>query len=178
MIKPVIGSSRPFLLLLVSSVALAACTDDEAMDYCKNHYRFHPEHKAGLSTLKVELAADGRLHSELMIPFALFGENGAAARDRLETIGRKLQAEGQFYSLQSERPCGPFTVTQDFTGGALRLASTAQCGADNKVEQVDVALFDTLPELDEIEVLVTTPATAKRFAISRQCDHALFRLDE
>lgn len=170
--------SRPFGLLLVSALVLAGCTEDEAMDYCKNHYRFHPEHRASLATLDVKLAADGRLDSELILPFALFGENEAAARGQLEPIGHKLQAGRQFYRLQSARTCGAVTMSHDFTETGLRLVSTAQCGSDNKVEQVDVALFDTLPELDEIEVLVTTPATAKRFAISRQCAHALFRLDE
>jgi hypothetical protein len=53
----------------------------------------------------------------------------------------------------------------------------SQCGEDNRLRQLDIALFDLLPNLDEVEVSMTTPATQKRFAINRQCDAPIFRLD-
>jgi hypothetical protein len=39
-------------------------------------------------------------------------------------------------------------------------------------------LFDIISELEEVEAHFTTPVTQKRFAISRQCDSAIFRLQE
>ena len=47
-----------------------------------------------------------------------------------------------------------------------------------KLKQVDVTLLDVVAELGEIEVIITTEATSKRFAISRQCPSAIFRLDK
>lgn len=48
---------------------------------------------------------------------------------------------------------------------------------DGRTRQIDVYAFDQLPELQEIEVTMTTPATSKRFAISRECPNPVFRLD-
>ncbi len=53
----------------------------------------------------------------------------------------------------------------------------ASCGLDNKIGQINVVLFDQLEALEEVVVSVTTPATSKRFGISRQCDGPIFRLD-
>jgi hypothetical protein len=61
--------------------------------------------------------------------------------------------------------------------GTISASFESRCGAGNKIGQVDVLIFDSSPELEEVEVLVTTPATSKHFAISRQCDAAIFRLD-
>ena len=170
---------RNYLLpaLLATTCALGGCVEDEAMDYCKNHYRFHPGHRADVATLTVNLDDAGQLTSELLLPYAHFGAREAAARRELARIAHQLSDE-QFYTLQSEHSCSESTLSPGFNPSGLRITATADCGADNKLEQVDVTLFDTLPELDEIEVTVTTPATAKRFAISRQCDHPLFRLDK
>ena len=161
---------------LLAAFLLGGCVEDEAMDYCKNHYRFHADHRDRLGTLTVNLDEEGQLNSELLLPSVLFGEDEAAGDTGLAAAGQRLSNVGQLYTVQSARPCGETTEKQDLSDAGLRITTTADCGADNKVEQVDVALFDTLPDLDEIEVEVTTPATKKHFAISRQCDHPLFRL--
>lgn len=48
---------------------------------------------------------------------------------------------------------------------------------DGRLRQIEVFAFDQMPELDEIEVTMTTPVTRKRFAINRQCPNPVFRLD-
>ena len=52
-----------------------------------------------------------------------------------------------------------------------------QFDEDGQLRQIDVSIFDLLPDLEEIEVDMTTPVTRKRFAISRQCERPIFRLD-
>ena len=48
---------------------------------------------------------------------------------------------------------------------------------DGRVRQIDVLAFDEFPELEELEVTMTTPATSKHFAISRQCENPIFRFE-
>ncbi len=54
---------------------------------------------------------------------------------------------------------------------------TAQCGSDNHLRQLNVVLFDQVAEIDEVVVVMTTPATSKQFVINRRCDKAVFRID-
>ena len=172
------ANARHLLLpMLICTLAMSGCIEDEAMDYCKNHYRFHPQHRDDLATLTVNLDDAGQLRSELLLPYAPFGVNQTTARRELSRIANRLGHAGQFHTLQSAQPCTEPAVSPSFNATGLRLTALADCGKGNKVEQVDVALLDSLPELDEIEVEVTTPATKKHFAISRQCDHPLFRLN-
>ena len=46
------------------------------------------------------------------------------------------------------------------------------------LEDGDVTIFESAAEIEEIEVTINTSATSKRFAISRQCKAAIFRLDK
>ena len=48
---------------------------------------------------------------------------------------------------------------------------------DDRLRQIDVSIFEQFPDLDEIEVSMSTHVTQKRFAISRQCERPIFRLD-
>lgn len=48
---------------------------------------------------------------------------------------------------------------------------------DGGLRQLDIGVFDLLPELQEIEVTVVTPVTQKHFAISRQCERPIFGLE-
>lgn len=52
-----------------------------------------------------------------------------------------------------------------------------QFEGEDRLRQIDVSILDEFPELEEIEVTMTTTATQKRFAISRQCEMPIFRLD-
>ena len=162
---------------VVAGFALGGCVEDDSMDYCKNHYRFHPQHRGDIATLTVNLDDAGTLTSELVLPYAHFGTQQNTARRALSRIANRFSNGQPLYTLQSAQPCSESAVSPSFNSTGLRVTATANCGENNKIEQVDVALLDTLAELDEIEVEVTTPATKKHFAISRQCDHPLFRLN-
>ena len=113
------------------------------------------------------MTEQGLLKSELVLPVALFA--GADPRSTLEVVEN-------VYSLQTEKDCREPEVSVAISGEHVSAAYQSYCGPDNKVGQLDIALFDALPRLDEIEVTVTTPVAQKRFAISRQCESAIFRL--
>lgn len=165
--------------LLIGAVVLAtvsACTKDEDTDYCKNHYVYHFEHKDQLSTLNVEVAASGMVTADLVL-------KSDEAREFAGNPGLRqaLLVADNVFLIQTEGTCTDATVSQ--TGGAqggdtelASLSFESQCTAGEKIKQVDVRLFDTIPALDEVEATITTPATRKHFAVSRQCEGAIYRL--
>lgn len=54
---------------------------------------------------------------------------------------------------------------------------TLQIEGEGRLRQIDVSILDQFPNLEEIEVTMSTTATQKRFAISRRCANPIFRLD-
>lgn len=155
------------LLMSLACLALAACAEDDAPDFCRNHALFHSEHAASNATLSVTMTEDGHIESELRIPLV-------AVRDN--SISALLQDVGKVYALQSAVVCSAAEV--DVQSGVADIVAlySSDCGVGNKLGQIDVLLFDLLPELNEVDVLVVTPATQKHFAINRQCERAIFRL--
>jgi hypothetical protein len=113
------------------------------------------------------MADDGVLSIELTLP----------ASTLVDTLDNRLLDPRRVYSLQTEKDC--VGATSDGRRGEDMFLGRyeSQCGLDNKIGQLDVVLFDTLAALEELEVYVVTPVTQKRFAISRQCESAIFRLD-
>ena len=159
-------TNRSLLVPLVC-LALAACAPKDAPDFCKNHALFHAEHAASNATLQITLTADGGIDSELHMPVAVVDSLAAEA---------VLQDASRVFRLQTSTACSAMAATVVAADDALVATYAADCGADNKLGQIDVLLFDELPELHEVDVLVVTPATQKHFAINRQCGSAIFRL--
>ncbi|MCY4428500.1 MAG: hypothetical protein OXC05_15925 [Halieaceae bacterium] len=153
--------------VVLCAVALAACTPEVASDYCRNHHEIHAQHQDPPGTLSVTMTEQGLLKSELVLPVALFA--GADPRSMLEAVEN-------VYSLQTEKDCREPQVSVAISGEQVSAAYLSDCGPENKIGQLDIALFDALPRLDEVVVTVTTPVAQKHFAISRQCESAIFRL--
>ena len=166
-----------FGCLLLALISLAACSKEERNDYCKNHYLFHAGHQNTLGRLEMTLNADGLMQTKLSIPAAIFSEGKSPAGERLDRLALMLQQEQVLYDLQTERACESTLVSIDHGPEGLDARYESHCGSDNRLKQVDVTLLDVVAELEEIEVAITTEVTSKRFAISRQCPSAVFRLD-
>ena len=154
-------------LILFACIVMSACTGEEEVDYCKDHYLFHAEHGDELGTLAITMVEDGTLNSILTLSASIFTEG----------LDQQLQDSQTVYSLQTERECAAATPAIRREDGYLIATYESICGLDNKIGQLDVVLFDNLPSLEEIEVDVVTPVTQKHFAIIRQCESAVFRLD-
>lgn len=174
MIKYLNCQSSIFIRLITGLVVLSvasACTKDEATEYCKNHYVYHYEHKDQLSTLNLDVANDGLVTAVLAL-------KGSLALDfpNNSSLQQTLLGSENIYQIDSAGECSNAIVTQSTGPGTPVLTFESQCTAGAKINQVDIALFDTLPELDEIEATIKTPATRKHFAISRQCEGAIYRL--
>lgn len=93
--------------------------------------------------------------------------------DHLDSIGMltlEVAADGSVMkNLQLPLDLGDDIDVSDFIA--------LQIEGEDRLRQIDVSILDQIPGLDEIEVTMSTPATQKRFAISRQCESPIFRLD-
>jgi hypothetical protein len=163
--------------VLALSVLSVACSKEGRNDYCKNHYLFHTDHQDTLGELKVRLDDAGLVQANLFIPSSVFGTDVGSTSDALEQLAVTLQYGQTLLRFDTDSACEPgkVIVQHDSTGLQAQLEST--CGESNRLKQMNVTLLDHIPELDEIEVEVTTPVTFKHFAISRQCESAIFRLN-
>ena len=155
------------ILMLLLCFALAACAPEQAPEFCRNHALFHDQHLDTLASLDVVMTEEGIIRSELSTPISVM------ARVPLEL----LEDSHNVYSLQTENECAASSVILNETESAMVASYESNCGVDNKIGQLDILLFETLPVLDEVELTVTTPVTQKHFAINRQCDSAIFRLE-
>lgn len=149
-------------------LAVAACSRERVPDFCRDHAQFHAEHADSNAVLSVVMTVDGQIDSEVRLPAATF--SGDTARAVLQDVNK-------VYALQTEAECGRAESTLGSSEGMIVGGYTSTCGADNKLSQLDVLLFDSLPNLDEVEVSVVTPATRKQFVINRQCESAIFRVE-
>ena len=155
------------MLMSLLCFALAACAPEQAPEFCRNHALFHAEHLDSLASLDVTMTAEGIIRSELSIPISVM----AGVPSGL------LEDSHKVYSLQTEDECVASSVILDKTDNSVTASYESKCGADNKIGQIDILLFETLAALDEVEVTVTTPVTQKHFAVNRQCGSAIFRLE-
>jgi len=177
---PVARALRLSGLCLAVGGVLSACTKDDATDFCKNHYRFHEEHKDTAAALHIKLISQGSLSSELTLPLAILDsspDDPANISSTEALLEARLGEASRVYTVQSEHECTAIGTRIERTEHAVIAHYESECGTGNKIGQIDVTLFDHVPELEEVVVNIATPATAKRFAISRQCSSAIFRLD-
>ena len=152
--------------MLLGVLGLAACGAEKAPEFCKNHGPFHQQHRDELGSLTVTMHAGGGLQSELRLPLAAAGAEGRAILGDVSKV----------YTVQTASECAPASPSVAEQGNMLVASYETSCGAANKLGQLDVQLFDSLPMLEEIEVFVSTPVAEKHFAINRQCENAIFRL--
>ena len=156
---------------MVVAILIGACSKDDGVDYCKNHGVFHADHLDTVANLIIEILDDGGVMGSLSIPNVASGD---AAESELMEL---LRESRNLFTLQSESPCAVSVPRVAANAESLEATFAANCGADNKLGKIDVSLFDHLSELEEVVTSVTTSATSKQFAISRQCDSPIFRLD-
>tara|TARA_R110002096_G_scaffold6206_10_gene28602 strand:+ start:13405 stop:13911 length:507 start_codon:yes stop_codon:yes gene_type:complete len=161
----------PAAAVLIAVVSLGGCSGDDGGDYCKHHSEVHADHIESVASLNLMASGDGELSGEMTIPRAALTALEASDIDAL------LADAGNFFTVQSDSECLISVAASNALSDPIAAMFEAHCGADNKLGRIDITLFDRLADLDELEASVTTTATAKHFAISRQCDAPIFRLE-
>ena len=165
--------NQPVLLALVSCVILSACGSEATEDYCRDHYLFHEEHRAETALLDVVVTDTGSLSAKFVLPTKILDPANA----RRESIVDALQDSGSIYSMAEASGCSQTESAVAEESASITATYQSQCTAGTDLNQVNVSLFDLLPELEEVEVTIRTDVTAKHFAISRQCSAAIFRIN-
>lgn len=156
---------------MVAAAMVSACGNDGGVDYCQNHDKVHASHLDSIATLAINVSDTGDIEGSLSIPNEAFG--GATEADFESLLGDAKN----IFALQSERPCDVSIASVVSSADGLDATFGASCGADNKLGKIDVSLFDSVNDLEEVLTTITTSATSKHFEISRQCDSPIFRLD-
>lgn len=149
------------LLVAAASLATTGCVQDNGPDPCRDHYLVHADHADSIGHLAMNLTADGRLTKELRVSNAFAG----------------VELGNDAFGLQADSECSSADVIVRRIAGGLVATFESECGEGNRLRQLDVSVFHLLPDLEEVEVTVSTPVTQKRFVISRQCNSPIFRLD-
>jgi hypothetical protein len=157
--------------LVALAISFSACSKDDGVDYCKNHGRFHADHLDAVAVLEIEISDAGDLEGSLSIPQVAFGEETDSNLTSLLGDAKNI------FALETERPCAVSVTSIVVDDDGLEAQFAASCGADNRLRRVNVSLFESLGNLEEVVTSVTTSATSKNFGISRQCDRPIFRLD-
>jgi hypothetical protein len=109
-----------------------------------------------------------------MQPVAAFSKDG----EGLAVFVDALANAANVYSAGSNGQCSSTSASVIERDNMVIASFESQCSTERRLKEVEVSIFDFADELDEIVVTVTTPATSKRFAISRQCSSAMFRLEK
>ena len=164
---------RPVFFVLLSGVLLSACGSEATDEYCRDHYLFHEEHRADTALLNMVVTDAGSLSTKLVLPTQIFDPGS----HRRESVVDGLRDSGSIYSLSEAGECTQMDSAVSEQADMITATYQSQCKAGEDLNQVNVSLFDLLPELDEVEVTIKTDATAKHFAISRQCSAAIFRIN-
>lgn len=165
------SSRKRNLAILVFCVVVVACAEQED-DYCRDHFLFHEQHRAVTGTFEVRIDEDGRLTAELLQPVAAFPADGKG----LAVFVDALAHAENVYSAGSSGQCSTTSESVIERDNLVTASYESRCNTENILKEVDVSIFDFADDLDEIVVTITTPATSKHFAISRQCSAAIFRL--
>lgn len=170
MIKPVRVAGAGGLLL--AGLALVACGGKEGADYCLNHYLTHAEHQATVTMLRIDVSNDGSLTAILTQPVESF----AKSVERQAGFPETLTDPEHVYSIAGRDDCVHSTPRVSSRDGVFVAEYASQCGQGAALKLVNVSILESVPEIDEVEVTIQTPATSKHFAISRQCAAPIFRL--
>lgn len=163
-------NSRFIVFLLLPF--FVACSSKEQDPYCDNHGALHEEHRSSVVDLQIRYLPDGDIEADLRAPLSAFQTSQPSGDGAV--LAQALADIESIFSVEAERPCvpGPMEVNSD--GDLLSAHYQLSCGADNKLGEVKVHLFDKFPQLLELEARITTPAVKKYFVINRQCSRALF----
>lgn len=155
-------SFRRIAGVVLSCLFVAGCADDGEPDPCRGPYPVHPGDSGPVSTLDLDFGPSGTLNGVFR------PEPGA-----LGSGTEQLAAEGGIFDLGDRPDC---RTRYDATGEDGEWSFEVDCGGEAVMKSFEVTVFETLTDLDEVIVEVSTPATSKTFAILRACEAPVYRI--
>ena len=158
--------------LVLATALMSACTDQASEDICNSHHLFHASHVDRVSDLQITHTQDGTVRADISIPKSILDTSGMST----ERLAEIIRNPDNVFSFQFEGSCGANRSNVTPNAAGLNATYQMECDSEVRIAQIDVLLFDVVDELDEVVANIATPATQKRFAINRQCDRAIFRL--
>ncbi len=162
--------------VIISACLVGGCAEQDASDYCENHYLFHESHADKTAKLDIAYFEDGLVTVKFSLPHSIFGGEGVSSGATIDEIAGMLNDSENVFAVQADATCTETDVSVRTDAGLLSARYELDCGAGTKVGQLDILLFESVAALDEVEAFVKTPAASKQFAISRQCESAISRL--
>ncbi len=162
--------------MTISACLVGGCAEQDDGDYCENHYLFHESHADKTAKLDIAYLEDGLVTATFSLPHSIFGGEGVSSGATIDEIAGILNDSENVFTVQADAICTEADVSVGSDARLLSARYELDCGAGSKVGQFDILLFESVAALDEIEAFVKTPAASKQFAISRQCESAIFRL--
>lgn len=149
-------------MLAVGAMVLAGCGAEPAPDICRDPYTRHVDEPGAVARLSLDFDAVGNVRGRFQPPTTL-------SRDSLAML---TPSGALFVAGETGRCASSVDVAED----GASLAFDMNCADADVIKTLNVTAFDSLPGLEEMVVVVTTPATSKTFAILRACPGPLFRL--
>ncbi|QIB64280.1 hypothetical protein [Kineobactrum salinum] len=155
--------------LLACSLLLTACSSGTDNGFCEVHARDHWQHREGAARLEIVYETGGALRARLDVPATGLGEDpeSTVADLRRRPLTDIMLVEGS--EACSEKPSDIA-----YQGGQLVADYRLDCGEQERLQQLTVKILDLLPDLDEVEVEMETPAVTKHFLVHRRCGAALY----
>lgn len=165
------------LALVSTAILLAGCGQGNTDGgYCGNHREHHPNHADSIGRLSLRYTEDGIVEAEVSIPRASLSGPGEPDGDAfsIQDTANLLKEAGQVFSISGAEECLQRQSRAISEEDNVTADYRFDCGADNRLEDVDIRLLEHLPALDELEAHIDTPAVGKKFLISRQCETPLY----
>ena len=170
------ASAKRLVGVTIAACLIGGCAEQDSSDYCDNHHLLHESHADKIGKLDIAYSEDGFVTAVFSLPHSIFVGEGESSGATIDEIAGILNDSENVFTVQADATCAETDVSVMSDAGLMSARYELDCGADTKVGQLDILLFESVAALDEVEAVVKTPAASKQFAISRQCESAIFRL--
>ncbi len=154
---------KPNIFSLVVILLTVSCSKKNNDEWCNNHKSLHPEHLESVAKVNIEYALSGLLIAQIKVL------KSAVEYSQLKDVE-------QIIIVTADKSCNnmPAIIIDD--GNSWLAKYTIDCGVNNKLAEVSVALLDHFVKINEVEASIKTPAASKHFVLSRQCSSPIFYL--
>jgi len=156
-------SVKPVLLSIAMSSLLIGCGEKAAESFCKSHAKAHQLHQSDITQVKIDYSEQGQIVAQVKIA------QQHAQYQALVNVAKVLE-------VKADKVCSDASVEIKEQGIYYQASYSLDCGAENKLNKVSVPILDNFKTIDEVEVAISTPSSAKHFLLNRQCDSPIFNL--